>query len=130
MTEMLQNIAEFHTKFGLDYRGRPRDLPPKLQKFRDDFITEEFLERVRAQGIADKEERDEKDLDACVDLVYVVMGYCYLRGWDFDKAWSRVHERNMKKERVLPNDPRARSEWDVVKPVGWTPASLKDLITQ
>lgn len=125
-----EDIIAFHEKFGLAYDGPPRDLRytepdgAKLQEFRRKFITEEFIEFLRAEA----KECAEEELDACVDMVYVILGYCYLRGWDFATAWDRVHAANMTKERVLPGDPRARSPWDVCKPPGFVPPNLIDLV--
>ena len=128
--EFLSDIRKFHEKFDLGYEGPPRDLRltepygAKLQKFRRNFINEEYLEFVRAEAKEDAAE----ELDACVDMMYVILGYCYLRGWDVGEAWDRVHRSNMTKERVPANDQRARSPWDVCKPIGFKPPDLSDLV--
>lgn len=124
---ILNEIREFHEKFQIAYDGPPRDLrlvDPKLQAFRRKFITEEFIEFIRAEA----KEAAEDELDGCVDMVYVILGYCYLRGWDFFGAFLTVHEKNMEKMRVAPDDPRARSPWDVIKPPGWTPPDLSAFV--
>lgn len=128
-TQLFEDIAEFHERFGLKYDGPPTDLRhmrkgAQLQAFRRKFITEEFIEFIRAEAKEDAKE----ELDACVDMVYVILGYCYLRGWNFAAAWDRVHEANMTKERVPEGDPRARSPWDVVKPPGFVPPDHSDLV--
>jgi len=70
----------------------------------------------------------EGQLDALVDLVYVALGTAYLQGFDFNEAFRRVHEANMKKVRARQkSDSKRASSYDVVKPVGWTPPDLSDL---
>lgn len=123
----LKDIRAFHEKFDLAYDGPPRDLrlvDPRLQAFRRKFITEEFIEFLRAEAKEDAKE----ELDGCIDMMYVILGYCYLRGWDVHEAWDRVHAKNMTKVRVLPDDPRARSPWDVCKPLGFISPDLSDLV--
>lgn len=114
---MWNDIKAFHEKFGLQYDGPPRDLPKELASFRIGFIFEELDELIVAENKTDQ-------LDALVDLCYVVMGTAYLQGFDFQAAWDRVHAANMAKVR----GPSARSQaFDVIKPEGWTAPDLSDL---
>lgn len=139
------DVRDFHEKFGLKYDGPPRDIDTDLQVFRTTHMIEELCEYVGTSevtagtvqgilvggiprhGIAPPE----KALDALVDLVYVALGTAYVQGFDFDEAWRRVHEANMKKVRAQADgaDSKRGSGYDVVKPPGWQPASLKDLVT-
>ena len=149
-----QLVAEFHEKFGLGYGGPPRQLDDDLISFRIGFLIEELAEYSEASGykiiaselhhlsnlirkkndylLQRSEERDlEKQLDSLVDLNYVSDGTAYLHGFDFDEAYWRVHQANMQKIRVeaktLEGSVR-KSKYDVVKPDGWKPASLSDLV--
>lgn len=120
--DLMKDIRDFHEKFEIDYEGPPRFLPDDLAGFRVKFLTEELNEFIHSEQL-------ETDLDALVDLVYVALGTAYLQGFDFNEAWRRVHEANMKKVRALsPADSKRGSTWDVVKPEGWQPPSLKDLV--
>jgi len=114
------DIVDFHEKFKLDYNGPPRELPDDLQRFRNQFMDEELTEYEFAVSLPNRE----KMLDGLVDLVYVAIGTAYLHGFDFDEAWRRVHEANMKKIAK----PSIRSDYDVVKPAGWTSPDLSDLV--
>jgi predicted HAD superfamily Cof-like phosphohydrolase len=119
---MYDDIRKFHEKFGLDYKGPPREIAGALEDFRARFMQEELDEFCDAESL-------EKKLDALVDLVYVALGTAYLYGFDFDEAWRRVHEANMKKVRAQPDgsDSARQSMYDVVKPAGWTAPDLSDL---
>jgi predicted HAD superfamily Cof-like phosphohydrolase len=120
--DLVGDIQAFHKKFGQLYSGPPRTLPHDLELFRCNFIAEEHEEFVTADS-------DEKRLDACVDMVYVILGYCHLRGWDFNEAWRRVQAANMLKALAseVPNS-RSRHPNDIVKPPGWTHPVLDDLV--
>lgn len=119
--DMFQDIRDFHNRFGLIYDGPPRMLDKKMSDFRSMFMAEELAEYIEAKTL-------EKKLDALVDLVYVAMGTAYLHGCNFDEAWRRVQEANMKKRRATSEEQSKRnSTLDVVKPEGWTPPDLSDL---
>jgi len=151
MTEapkIIDDVRRFHANFGLSYDGSPRTLDPALQSFRENFINEEHAELVsgleaeklfmnmasnvteNAVDIYRKLAHDAAacQLDAICDLIYVLVGYALLRGWDIDEAWHRVQAVNMAKETPMPSDPRARSPWDVVKPANFVPPNMDDLV--
>ena len=122
---LYEDIKEFHEKFELIYDGQPRALPTDLYDFRAKFMTEELTEYMTAY----LEGRLADQLDSLVDLVYVVLGTAYLQGFDFNEAWRRVHEANMRKVRALKADDSKRgSTYDVVKPEDWLKPDLSDLV--
>lgn len=114
---LMRDIVEFHDKFGLLYYDLPRELPEDLRDFRINFMKEELTEYINAKTKEDM-------LDALVDLCYVALGTAQLHGFNFNEAWKRVHAANMAKVRA----PSERSEYDIVKPEGWTPPDLSDLV--
>lgn len=139
----VRDIEEFHRKFGLEYRGKPRVLPPSLAKFREKFLREEMHEYMKAVESAKNELRNrsltfddevafhlEHALDALVDLVYVAIGTAHLHGFDFREAWRRVHLANMSKVRASSRaESKRKSSADVVKPPGWTAPRLRSLVS-
>lgn len=145
-----QDILEFHKKFELEYDGPPRQLPFDLQDHRDKFHAEELNEYGEAvshgkillgvlpRGAVDDAEityQLEKQLDALVDLTYVILGTAQFHGFDFPEAWRRVHAANMAKVRKINSteetvDSGRPPKYDVVKPMGWTAPSHTDLVEQ
>ncbi len=129
VVDLLEDIAEFHTKFGLPpVSNTPSLLEIPDMAYRIQFLFEEMQELVDAF----EEEDLEKQFDALIDLVYVAIGTAYLMGLPFGEGWSRVHEANMKKVRAdSAEDKRSKRghKWDVVKPEGWESPYLKDLVT-
>jgi predicted HAD superfamily Cof-like phosphohydrolase len=137
---MFDDIKAFHEKFELQYNGPPRQLPEEFAKFRTGFLGEELgeyaVDEETQELLVDLVKENlipkplDKQLDALVDLVYVALGSAYLQGFDFDEAWRRVHEANMKKVRAMRTvDSKRGSTYDVIKPQGWSPPDLSDLVS-
>lgn len=148
--DMLNDVAAFHVKFGLDAATVATVLPPKLADFRIKFMEEELQEyrdsdaavRVILDGydplsstLTEEMQGDLADhlndqLDALVDLAYVVIGCAYLQFGParFAEAWSRVQVANMAKVRAeRQEDSKRGSTYDVVKPEGWEAPNHADL---
>ncbi len=66
-------------------------------------------------------------LDACVDMVYVIVGTAVEAGLPFDEAFAAVHSANMMK-RDKDGKVRYDDNGKVVKPEGWTPPDIKALL--
>ena len=145
LTRMWDDVASFHTKFKLSYGGAPRLLPDGLHDFRVLFIGEELEEyaglpkgvltdflkqQLEARGPqVDSLKVREDQLDALVDMTYVIFGTAYLQGFNFAEAWRRVQRANMSKIRVERiEDSKRGSAFDVVKPAGWKPPCHADLV--
>ena len=125
---MCDNINAFSVKFGLPQLENPGFLKEEDMKYRLKFILEELNELVSAS----EEMNLEGTLDALVDIVYVALGTAWLMNLPIMDAWDRVHHANMQKERVVTNtDPRSKRHHhlDIVKPDGWIPPNLKDLLS-
>tara|TARA_E500000178_G_C17030155_1_gene760169 strand:+ start:4051 stop:4449 length:399 start_codon:yes stop_codon:yes gene_type:complete len=115
---LTSDIREFHEKFGIDYAGPPRKLDTELLQFRVNFMKEELIEYIESATMADQ-------LDALVDLTYIVLGTAHLQGFPFQEAWDRVHAANMQK---VKGQSERSDKFDVIKPEGWTPPDLTDLV--
>lgn len=126
MPLLTDDIRLFHEKFDLEYDGPSRHLPADMAEFRIKFLQEELDEYASATKNKDME----GEFDALIDLAYVLFGTSYLHGFPFAKGWRRVHMANMAKVRVeRAADSKRDSGFDVVKPEGWRPAPLKDLLS-
>lgn len=144
---LFTDIVAFHEKFGLRPPVSGHRLPDDVVKFRIKFMLEEVLEYADAMGYSvsvdpgperkvsielfDLEADLENAFDALIDSAYVVLGTAYLQEFPFDAGWDRVHSANMLKERAASaSDPRSKRahQADVVKPKGWKPPVLSDLL--
>ena len=123
--DLFRMVSEFHQKFGLEPTNQP-DFPiDEIWKLKNVHMQEE-LDEIRAAAINGDLEQY---FDGLIDLVYVALGAAYLAGLPFDEGFRRVHEANMKKIRAeRPEDSKRGSAYDIVKPAGWEPPVLDDLL--
>jgi predicted HAD superfamily Cof-like phosphohydrolase len=125
--DVYKDVGEFHQKFGLPaFETRPRDWDDELVDYRYKFLKEELDEF--AEGVLDKDHA--KMLDALIDLVYVAAGTAHLLGYPWYTGWDRVQTANMAKIRAAKDgsDSKRGSSWDVVKPEGWTPPNIEEVL--
>ena len=140
------DITAFHDRFDLPPAHPMGALDQETEGFRKKFLREELDEWLWAQQLAFQEatrpllDRDqaeyahqlEKALDGLVDMAYVLFGTAHLHGFSgsFPEAWRRVHNANMQKVRAEldGSDSKRNSSLDVVKPAGWEPPVLTDLV--
>ena len=123
--KMVKQIEAFHAKFNLSEPGEPRLLSADVAKFRIVCLKEEiaeFEEAVANQDLAGA-------FDALIDLAYFTLGTAHVMNLPWEEGWDRVHDANMAKVRAArPADSKRGSGFDVVKPSGWTPPILDDLV--
>lgn len=68
---------------------------------------------------------DTDELDACMDMIWVILGYCYMKGFDVDGAWKEVARSNLAKINPETGKVIKNEHGKVMKPDGWTPPVLK-----
>lgn len=124
------NIYEMVAEFN-DYFGVPRSdendhrLPYDLQTLKIVHMKEELSEYCEAVTSGNMEQA----FDALIDLIYVALGAAHAHRFKFNAGFKRVHDANMQKQRAeKASDSKRGSKYDVVKPPGWKPASLADLL--
>ena len=88
------------------------------------LIREEFDEFVRDYFAGD----DVGQLDGCMDMIWVILGYCYMKGYDVDGAWAEVARSNLSKIDSVTGKVNKRKDGKVLKPEGWTPPDLKPFV--
>jgi len=91
-------------------------------QFRVKFLMEEVGELVKAHN--------DRDLvaaaDAIVDIVYVAFGSVLEMGLPFDKLWDAVHEANIAKIKVDPeNLGKRKFVHDLIKPADWVSPEIR-----
>lgn len=121
---MNKALTEFHEAFGCPVGASAITWDDKAGKqLRFDLIQEEFKEVFQAFNSDDQANL----LKELCDLVYVTVGTAVAFGWDFNKAFRRVHESNMSK--LGPNGEVIRNTaGKVLKSPDYKPADLSDLV--
>ena len=90
------------------------------------LIDEEYSEWCAATDLRNNVE----DLDACMDMIWVILGYCYMKGWDVNGAWNEVARSNHAKIDPTTGKVRKREDGKVLKPDGWTPPELEKYLNK
>lgn len=88
------------------------------------LIQEEFTEFTDALHAKNNVEQ----LDACMDMIWVILGYCYMKGFDVDGAWKEVARSNLAKVNPETGKVIKNEHGKVMKPDGWTPPVLEPYI--
>jgi len=88
------------------------------------LIREEFDEFIKAY----LENNEEEQLDGCMDLIWVILGYCYMKNFNVDGAWAEVARSNLSKIDPTTGKVNKRKDGKVLKPEGWTPPNLKPFV--
>ena len=128
VNSFFDDVRAFHRKFDIGYDGPPRfPLDPGLAEFRLKRLQSEFREHLDAVNAG----QPDGAFDGLIDLVYIALGTCDLHGWDFNEGWRRVHAANMRKVKAdSTNVSKFGFNQDIVKPDGWTPPDLSDLVRE
>ena len=71
---------------------------------------------------------DEESLDACMDMIWVILGYCYMKGWNVDGAWNEVAKSNLAKIDSKTRKVLKSFDGKVMKPKGWKAPNLKPFL--
>ena len=88
------------------------------------LIKEEYTEFWEAEAVCDEVEQ----LDACMDMIWVILGYCYMKGWDVNGAWNEVARSNLAKINPETGKVIKREDGKVLKPEGWTAPQLEKFV--
>ena len=125
MNQHLDQVRQFLEAMEMPYAKRPAILSHKLCIDRHHLMLEELQEYLQATTSDSLYET----LDALVDLQYLLLGTVLTHGLQdvFEEAFNRVHDANMQKE-PGQNSRRRLMNTDAVKPIGWKPANLGDLV--
>jgi hypothetical protein len=88
------------------------------------LIVEEFWEFKTGDDKNDDIER----LDACMDMIWVILGYCKMKGYNVYGAWNEVARSNLAKIDIQTGKVIKNEAGKVMKPEGWTPPKLDTFI--
>lgn len=88
------------------------------------LIVEEYSEFLEAIVAKD----DVEQLDACMDMIWVILGYCRMKGYDVDGAWAEVARSNLCKIDSVTGKVIKNEAGKVMKPEGWTAPVLAPFV--
>jgi predicted HAD superfamily Cof-like phosphohydrolase len=117
MSNMYVDVATFVSACGQHPSEKNAELYKNLMK-------EEWDEFWQAAAVKD----DLGELDGCMDLIWVILGYCRMRGWDVHGAWHEIALNNLSKINPDTGQVKKDENGKVMKPNGWTPPDMKRYI--
>ena len=79
------------------------------------LINEEYNEFIKARN----EKDDVETLDACFDMIWVIVGYMLSKGYDVEGAWDEGAKSNLAKIDAVTGKVIKRDDGKVLKPEGW-----------
>ena len=88
------------------------------------LITEEYNEFCAAR----LENDDVETIDACFDMMWVIVGYMLSRGWDCERIWDEGALSNLKKIDTKTRKIIKREDGKVLKPEGWQPPDFSKFV--
>lgn len=96
----------------------------KISELYKKLIDEEYNEFIDAY----KKGNDEKMLDGCFDLMWVIIGYMLSRGWDCSGAWEEGSNSNLAKIDSETGKVIRREDGKILKPSGWKDPDFKQFV--
>ena len=116
MTKVFTDVSVFLAAVGQKTPATPMP-EDDLARLYKKLIVEEFAEFLTA----DIENDDVERIDACFDMMWVIVGYMKSRGWDCHGIWDEGAQSNLSK--IDPNTGlvRRREDGKILKPEGWLP---------
>lgn len=81
----------------------------------------EFQDAIKAQD-------DAEQLDACFDMIWVIVGYMKSRGWDCENSWDEGAKSNLSKIDPLTGYVKRREDGKILKPEGWQPPDFAKFV--
>jgi hypothetical protein len=85
-------------------------------------------EEVKEFWEADEANDDAERLDACFDMIWVIVGYARSRGWDLDAAWVEGAKSNLSKIDPETGLVRRREDGKILKPEGWQEPNFEQFV--
>ena len=79
------------------------------------LINEEYNEFIKARN----EKDDVETLDACFDMIWVIIGYMLSKGYDVEGAWDEGARSNLAKIDTVTGKVIKREDGKILKPDGW-----------
>jgi len=123
MSKVFTDVEVFLHACGQHHANSPTG-PNELSALYHKLIVEEFQEYIEASHAND----DAEILDACFDMMWVIVGYMKSRGWDCSAAWDEGAKSNLSKIDAKTGFVNRREDGKILKPVDWQPPNFKKFV--
>ena len=124
MSKTFTDVAVFLRAVGQENPSIPQKTESTQAELYKKLIMEEYSEFIEADLANDDVER----LDACFDMIWVIVGYMKSRGWDCENAWDEGAKSNLSKIDPVTGLVRRREDGKILKPEGWKPPDFTKFV--
>mgnify|MGYP003342621837 CR=1 FL=1 len=123
MSKVFTDVEVFLQACGQEHAKEPTGING-LSNLYFKLILEEYNEFLHAI----KDEDDAEQLDACFDMIWVIVGYMKARGWDCSAAWDEGAKSNLSKIDSKTGFVNRREDGKILKPEGWEPPNFRKFV--
>lgn len=106
----------------------PPTAPINYETVTSELYKNLIKEEIKEFWEADEANDDVERLDACFDMIWVIVGYARSRGWDIDSAWAHGAGTNLAKIDPTTGLVRRREDGKILKPEGWKEPDFKQFV--
>jgi len=124
MSKVFTDVSVFLNACGQHTPHQPDPNVSDLAELYKKLIKEEVEEFWEAEAASD----DAEQLDACFDMIWVIVGYMKARGWDCSAAWDEGAKSNLAKIDPTTGMVIRREDGKILKPEGWKPPDFTKFI--
>jgi predicted HAD superfamily Cof-like phosphohydrolase len=124
MTKVFTDVTVFLKAVGQETPSFAQATVSDQAELYKKLIKEEVEEFWEAVAVSD----DVEQIDACFDMMWVIVGYMKSRGWDCEKIWDEGAKSNLSKIDPVTGLVKRREDGKILKPEGWKPPDFTKFV--
>ena len=117
MSKVFTGVSVFLKAVGQEIPSVPQQTVSEQAQLYKTLIKEEVAEFWEAESVGD----DAEEIDACFDMMWVIIGYMKSRGWDCEAIWDEGAKSNLSKIDPVTGKVKRREDGKILKPDNWEP---------
>jgi predicted HAD superfamily Cof-like phosphohydrolase len=117
MSKVFTDVTVFLKAVGQETPSSPQKTVSAQAELYKKLIKEEYEEFWEAEAVS----YDVEEIDACFDMMWVIVGYMKSRGWDCEGIWDEGAKSNLSKIDPVTGRVKRREDGKILKPEGWKP---------
>jgi predicted HAD superfamily Cof-like phosphohydrolase len=124
MSKVFTDVTVFLKAVGQETPSVPQQTVSAQAQLYKNLIKEEVSEFWEAEAASD----DVEEIDACFDMMWVIVGYMKSRGWDCENIWDEGAQSNLSKIDPVTGLVKRREDGKILKPEGWKPPDFTKFV--
>jgi predicted HAD superfamily Cof-like phosphohydrolase len=124
MSKVFTDVSVFLKAVGQELPSSPQQSVSEQAELYKKLIKEEVEEFWEAESASD----DVEQIDACFDMMWVIVGYMKSRGWDCENIWDEGAKSNLSKIDPVSGKVIRREDGKILKPEGWKPPDFTKFV--